>query len=243
MFSIGHAARTEHADAVVELELAVEDHLVAVETADRQLGDGHVDGLVVHARRDEDEVAGLRRRRRPPGSSPGPPAPRSSPRRAAGTAGRRVDDGRSRRGGERCDRRQHSDGDGDEIADSSRVTCRDSKRRTRQAVLGDDDRSDHADLGGAVDRAVVRVLAWLGEHVPVLVAGLEVGGHRPELEVRVGQEVVLVAPRLTHTTSVPGATSMRSGRNVLSIACTVTVWVGTDRRSPTVSVGPALSTA
>ncbi len=52
-----HAVGAEHADAVVELELAVEDHLVAIEAADRQLRSRDVDRFVVRARRHEDEIA------------------------------------------------------------------------------------------------------------------------------------------------------------------------------------------
>ena len=42
-------AGAEHPDAVVELELAVEDDLVAVEAADREVLDLNVDRLVVRA--------------------------------------------------------------------------------------------------------------------------------------------------------------------------------------------------
>ena len=47
----------EDPDAVLELEAAVEDDLVAVEAADREVGGLDVDRLVVDAGRDEDEVA------------------------------------------------------------------------------------------------------------------------------------------------------------------------------------------
>ncbi len=52
------AVGAEHPDAVVEFELTVEDHLVAVEPTDRQLVGLDVDGLVVDAGRDQHEVAG-----------------------------------------------------------------------------------------------------------------------------------------------------------------------------------------
>jgi hypothetical protein len=52
------AGGAEDPDAVVELELAVEDHLVAIEAADRDVVGDHVDRLVVGARADQHEVAG-----------------------------------------------------------------------------------------------------------------------------------------------------------------------------------------
>ena len=52
-----HPAGTEHPDAVVELEPAVEHDTVAVEAADREVVRGDVDRLVVDAWRDEDQIA------------------------------------------------------------------------------------------------------------------------------------------------------------------------------------------
>jgi hypothetical protein len=48
-FSDRDAGRAEHADAVVELELAVEDDAVAVEATDREVVGRDVDGFVVGA--------------------------------------------------------------------------------------------------------------------------------------------------------------------------------------------------
>ena len=54
-----HTLRAQHADAVVEFEVAVEHHRVAVEAADGEVVGGDVDGLVVGAGGDEHEVAWL----------------------------------------------------------------------------------------------------------------------------------------------------------------------------------------
>ena len=106
-----HATRAEDANPVVELELAIEDHLVAVQAADRQFRRRHVDGLVVHTGRDEDEVAGgggidgvLDRR----------VIGRHLDRRPVCRGGSRCG-GTGRRGRQRCQRGEDSD-DGDDGA-------------------------------------------------------------------------------------------------------------------------------
>ena len=55
------ALGVEHADPVLELEPAVEDHRVAVDASDRHVRSGDVDRLLVHAFVDEDQVAFLGR--------------------------------------------------------------------------------------------------------------------------------------------------------------------------------------
>ena len=76
------------------------------------------------------------------------------------------------------------------------------------------------------------ILARLGEHEAVLVAGLEVGGDRAELAAESEMMSWSLRPRLTHTTSVPGATRSLCGSNRLSAALTVTVSDGGSGCSP-----------
>ena len=49
--------RTDDAEAVVQLEVAVHDHGVAIEPANDDVVSRHFDLFVVHTRRDEDEVS------------------------------------------------------------------------------------------------------------------------------------------------------------------------------------------
>ena len=49
----------DHVDAVRQLEVALEDRVVAVHAADREVRGGDDDGLAVDARGDQDEAAGL----------------------------------------------------------------------------------------------------------------------------------------------------------------------------------------
>ena len=47
-------------EAIGQLRLAVEDRLIAILAANRQVGGADLDGLVVGSRRDKDEIARLR---------------------------------------------------------------------------------------------------------------------------------------------------------------------------------------
>ena len=178
----------QHPDAVLELELAVEDHRVAVEASDGEVLGLDVDGLVVDAGRDEDEIARLRGVDR-----------RLDRRLVVGHADGALGPRRLR--ARWCRRRRRSSplqADGARRRAASAAMTRRVVRCTGSPLEAGDHPvttigADHALGGRAVERAVVGVGAGLGEAVPVGGAGARSLGLGAPVVALDGQHVVGVA--------------------------------------------------